>query len=104
MVVPKILNIIESDEKSKKYIFILVPDESTYINGIENYKLIWKDIENFEIKSEISINDIKECYINDKYSNRFILNTKGNEFNIEIEAPTKQISEYIVNGINYICK
>ena len=104
LLVPKILNIIESDEKSKKYIFILVPDESTYINGIENYKLIWKDIENFEIKSEISINDIKECYINDKYSNRFILNTKGNEFNIEIEAPTKQISEYIVNGINYISK
>jgi len=104
LLVPKILNIIESDEKSKKYIFILVPDESTYINGIENYKLIWKDIENFEIKSEISINDIKECYINDKYSNRFILNTKGNEFNIEIEAPTEQISEYIVNGINYISK
>ena len=105
--VPKILNIIESDEKSEKYIFVLVPDESTYINGIENYKLIWRDIDNFEIKDEININNIKECYINDKYSNRFIIKAQVNqfnEFNIEIEAPTKQICEYIVYGIKFISK
>jgi len=100
--VPKILNIIVSDGKSEKYIFILVPDEITYINGIENNKLILRDINNFDIKKEINMNNIKECRINDKYSNKFIIKAKVdelNEFNIEIEAPTKQICEYIVNGI-----
>ena len=104
--VPKILNLIESNNKSEKYIFILVSDESTYINGIENYKIILKDINNVEIKKEININDIKRCYINDKYQNRFIIKAVNNlnELNIEIETPTKQICEYIVNGIKYISK
>ena len=105
LLTPKILNLIESNKRTKKYIFIVVPHENTYINGIENYKLIWRDIESLEIENEININDIKECFINEKYENRFniiVQKMNNSELNFEIETPNKQICEYLVKGIEYI--
>ena len=99
------MNLIESNKRTKKYIFIVVPHENTYINGIENYKLIWRDIESLEIENEININDIKECFINEKYENRFniiVQKMNNSELNFEIETPNKQICEYLVKGIEYI--
>ena len=64
---PKVLNIIESNEKSEKYIFIVVPDESTYLEGVESYKLVWRNMESNEVENELSIKNIKDCVINKKY-------------------------------------
>lgn len=105
--VPKILNLIQPYKKSEKYIFAIVPDENTYIKGIESYKFIMRNILNNEIENEFYINDIQECYINEKKTNRFIIKVKynnDNNKNIEIETPSNEICEYYVNGILYLSK
>lgn len=101
--VPKVLNLIESNKESQKYIFTLVPDESTYIKGLENYKLIWRNMDNYEIENEINIKDIKDCFINEKSRNRFIIKVQMDDFNeyvFEIESPTNEVCEYFTFGIN----
>ena len=103
--VPKVLNIIESNEKSEKYIFIVVPDESTYLEGVESYKLVWRNMESNEVENELSIKNIKDCVINKKYKNRFNLIVQMedlNDFNFEIETPNDEICEYFTYGINYL--
>ena len=105
--VPKILNLIEPGKKPEKYIFAVIPDENTYIKGIEYYKFIMRNIFNNEIENEFYISDIKECYINDKKTNRFIIKVKYDNDNyekIQIETPTNEICEYYVNGILYLSK
>ena len=103
--VPKVLNIIESNEKSEKYIFIVVPDESTYLEGVECYKLVWRNMESNEVENELSIKNIKDCIINKKYKNRFNLIVQMedlNDFNFEIETPNDEICEYFTYGLNYL--
>jgi hypothetical protein len=103
--VPKVLNIIESNEKSEKYIFIVAPDESTYLEGVESYKLVWRNMESNEVENELSIKNIKDCVINKKYKNRFNLIVQMedlNDFNFEIETPNDEICEYFTYGINYL--
>lgn len=103
--VPKVLNLIESNKKKEKYIFMITPDESAYIQGEENYKLVWKNIINDEIQNEINIKDIKKCYLSNKYENRFIIEVGFNKYNnlkIEIESFNHDICTYFVNGIKYI--
>ena len=102
---PKVLNIIESNEKSEKYIFIVVPDESAYLEGVESYKLVWRNMESNEVENELSIKNIKDCVINKKYKNRFNLIVQMedlNDFNFEIETPNDEICEYFTYGINYL--
>ena len=103
--VPKVLNIIESNEKSEKYIFIVVPDENTYKEGVESYKLVWRNMTNNEVENEICMKNIKECFINKKYKNRFNIKVQMedlNEFNFEIETPNDEICEYFIYGIKYL--
>ena len=105
--VPKVLNIIESNKKSEKYIFILSPDESTYIKGIESYKLVLRNLINNEIENEFNIKDIKQCYINERSPNRFFITVQSadfNELNFEIETPNSDICEYFTFGIKYLKK
>jgi len=105
--VPKILNLIEPLKKPEKYIFAVIPDENTFIKGTECYKFIMRNIFNNEIENEFYINDIKECYINENKTNRFIIKVKydnDNEEKIEIETPSNEICEYYVNGILYLSK
>ena len=101
--VPKILNLLESKNKSEKYIFSLVPEVSTYMKGFENYKFIWRNIINNQIENEIDIRYIKECFINERHKNRFVIKVQMNESNksfFEIETPTNEICEYFTYGIN----
>ena len=105
--VPKILNLIISKEKSEKYIFVVAPEEITYLKGVENYKFIMRNMISNEIENEFNIKDIKECYINKNHKNRFIIKVQIdnlNELNLEIETPNDEISEYFTYGINLLSK
>ena len=105
--VPKVLNLVESKGKTEKYIFCTVPDESSFIKGEENYKFIWKNMVDNEIENEFKIDNIKECFINEKYKNRFIIKVQMDDYTelkFEIETPTNEVSEYYSYGINYLLK
>jgi len=105
--VPKVFNLIESNKNSEKYIFVVVPSEITYLKGFENYKLVLRNMVSNEIENELNIKNIKECYINKNYKNRFIIKVQidqFNETNLEIETPNDEISEYFTYGINLLSK
>ena len=105
--VPKILYLIEFNKKPEKYIFMLTPDESSYLHGVCNYKLIWRDLINENIENEVNIKDINKCFLNNKHFNRFIIEVEDNKLNrnkIELEAPNSDICEHFVNGINFLLK
>ena len=105
--VPKVFNLIESNKNSEKYIFVVVPSEITYLKGFENYKLVLRNMVSNEIENELNIKNIKECYINKNYKNRFIIKVQidqFNEINLEIETPNDEISEYFTYGINLLSK
>ena len=105
--VPKVFNLIESNKNSEKYIFVVVPSEITYLKGVENYKLVLRNMVSNEIENEFNIKNVKECYINKNNKNRFIIKVQidqFNETNLEIETPNDEISEYFTYGINLLSK
>ena len=105
--VPKVFNLIESNKNSEKYIFVVVPSEITYLKGVENYKLVLRNMVSNEIENEFNIKNVKESYINKNNKNRFIIKVQidqFNETNLEIETPNDEISEYFTYGINLLSK
>ena len=60
-----------------------------------------------EIENEFKIDNIKECFINEKYKNRFIIKVQIDDYTelkFERETQNNEVSEYYSYGINYLLK
>ena len=104
--VPRVLNLIAGDTK-EKYIFLITLDEIFYKEGEESYKIQWRNMTENEIENEINIRQINYCYENSKFNYRFIIkahNELNQKFYFEIEAPSKELCNNYVKGINYLLK
>jgi hypothetical protein len=103
--VPRILNLIEEDN-IERYIFLITLDEIYFKEGKESYFLQWRDMDNNEIKNEFNLKEVKSCKTNRKNKNRFIIEMEKNDLienlNYEIEAPSEEICNNYVIGINYL--
>lgn len=111
---PRILNLISKEESGiinkNKCIFILLPDKSC-LEGKESYIFEWLNIKTHEV-NKLNINQIKSCLLNKDNDN----SNNTNNFKIEviesseeiknyyyeIEAPSRDICNNYVEGINYI--
>ena len=103
--VPRILNLIE-EEHIERCIFLITLDEIYFKEGKESYFLQWRDMDNNEIKNEFNLKEVKSCKTNKKNKNRFIIEMEKNDLieslNYEIEAPSEEICNNYVIGINYL--
>ena len=63
-------------------------------------------MDNNEIKNEFNLKEVKSCKTNKKNKNRFIIEMEKNDLiesvNYEIEAPSEEICNNYVIGINYL--
>ena len=106
--IPRVLNLIEEDDTKDKYIFLIRLNETYYIEAKESFCFQWRNMSNNEIENEFNLKDIKSCNISKHYNNRFILEVEKEDYienlNFEIEAPTNEICNNYVMGINYLMR
>ena len=102
--VPRILNLIEEDGSTQKYIFLVVLDEIFFKEGKESYHFQWRDMLTNEVESEFNLKEVKSCKVSKKYKNRLIIEVEKEDLNenlnIEIETPSEEICNNYVIGIN----
>ena len=106
--VPRILNLIEEDGSTQKYIFLIVLDEIYFKEGKESYHFQWRDMSTYEVENEFNLKEVKSCKVSKKYKNRLIIEVEKEDLNeninFEIEAPSEEICNNYVIGINYFQK
>jgi hypothetical protein len=103
---PRVLNLIEEDNNKDKYIFLITLDEKYFIEAKQSYHFQWRNMENNEIENDFNLKDIKSCILTKNYNNRFIIEIEKKDLfenlKFEIEAPSNEICNNYVMGINYL--
>jgi hypothetical protein len=101
--VPRVLNLIGDNNTSSKYIFLVTLNQMYYLEGKESYQFQWRSMVTNEVENEFNLKLINSCSISNNFKNRFIIKLEKSD-DIEIEAPTVEICENYIKGINYLAK
>ena len=101
--IPQYMNMIIGNNKIK-FLFILVPNKISYLNGIESYVFQWMDIHNKKFVGGFDLIKVNSCIINNINPNNFLLETfDGNKIRqYELNAESLEKCSYNVKCINYL--
>ena len=103
--VPRIMELIHIDKKYK-YIFMLVPNQFSYLNGIESYIFQWNDIKTRKSIGGFDLIKVNSCCINYKNDKNVLIETFDGVYHRQYELITtsNDISSYYVKSINYLSR
>ena len=102
---PRIMDLIFMN-KTYKFIFKLVPNNLSYIKGLESYIYQWSDIKTKKIQGGFDLIKINSCCVNNKKNNNILIETFDGEIYREYELITKSNNEAyeFVKSINYLSR
>ena len=102
---PRIMDLIFMN-KTYKFIFKLVPNNLSYIKGLESYIYQWSDIKTKKIQGGFDLIKINSCCVNNKKNNNILIETFDGEIYREYELIAKSNNEAyeFVKSINYLSR
>lgn len=102
---PRIMDLI-FNEKIYKFIFLLKPNQLSYLKGLESYIFQWVDLKSKTIVGGFDLIKVNSCCVNFKEDKNVLIETYDGEYHREYELITKSSREasIIVRAINYISR
>ena len=89
-----------------RYIFMLVPSQLSYLNGIESYIFQWNDLKTRKVLGGFDLIKVNSCCVNYNDDKNFIIETFDGVFHryYEIITVSNKISSFYVKSINYLSR
>ena len=103
--VPRIMDLI-FNEKIYKFIFMLKPNQFSYLKGLESYIYEFIDIKTKKEQGGFDLLKVNSCCINYKKNKNVLIETFDGEIHREYELITKSSNDasIIVKSINYLSR
>ena len=91
-------------DNNYEFIFLLRPNNLSFLKGIESYVFQWLDIENKSYIGGFDLIKINSCYVKNDNPNKFIIETFDSENKrlYEFDTNSFEISSYYVKSLNYL--
>ena len=101
--VPRIMNMFYKNKKYK-YVFVLCPNNISYLNGIESYIFKFFDLKSYKFVGGFDLIKVSFCSINNRNEKNFFIETfDGNlHRNYEFETNSKENTINYTKAINYL--
>ena len=103
---PRVMNLLTKQNERQAYIFLLSPNTSSYVYGIESYAFRWIELKegksygNFDMIKMVSCLSVKDSY------NQFEITVGGvgeeEERSYLIEASTREMCDNYIKCLNYL--
>ena len=104
--IPRLLNMIITQNQKIPFIFTATPSNIACSFGIESYIFKWNDCKTFNQIGSFDLINVDTCSINQNYKKQFdiIISTNNNWecFTYSIEAENENDAKNYVNSINFI--
>lgn len=114
--IPRIMNMIVSNNKKYSFIFYCSPTNISCMYGIETYIFKWNECKNFSLMGYFDLINVENCFLDNDNKKIFNIilnesNTNENNLNIDevngknsysIEADDEETALGYVNSINFI--
>ena len=93
-------------QKNYTYIFMLVPNQLSYLKGIESYIFQWIDIKSRKLLGGFDLIKVNSCCINYQNDRKVLIETFDGIFHRQYELITvsNKIASYYVKSINYLSR
>ena len=103
--IPRIMDLI-FNQKNYKFIFMLKPNQFSYLRGLESYIYQFIDLKTRKEQGGFDLIKVKSCCINYKENKNVLIETFDGEIHREYELITKSSIEasIIVKSINYLSR
>ena len=103
--IPRIMDLI-FNQKNYKFIFMLKPNQFSYLRGLESYIYQFIDLKTRKEQGGFDLIKVNSCCINYKESKNVLIETFDGEIHREYELITKSSIEasIIVKSINYLSR
>ena len=103
--IPRIMDLI-FNQKNYKFIFMLKPNQFSYLKGLESYIYQFIDLKTRKEQGGFDLIKVNSCCINYKESKNVLIETFDGEIHREYELITKSSIEasIIVKSINYLSR
>ena len=101
--VPRIMNMFYKNKKYK-FVFVLCPNNISYLNGIESYIFKFFDLKSHKFVGGFDLIKVNFCSINNRNEKNFFIETfDGNlHRNYEFETNSKENTINYTKAINYL--
>ena len=103
--IPRIMDLI-FNQKNYKFIFMLKPNQFSYLRGLESYIYQFIDLKTRKEQGGFDLIKVNSCCINYKENKNVLIETFDGEIHREYELITKSSIEasIIVKSINYLSR
>ena len=103
--IPRIMDLI-FNQKNNKFIFMLKPNQFSYLRGLESYIYQFIDLKTRKEQGGFDLIKVNSCCINYKENKNVLIETFDGEIHREYELITKSSIEasIIVKSINYLSR
>ena len=103
--VPRIMNLI-FNEKNYKFIFMLRPNQFSYLKGLESYIFQFIDIKTKNIEGAFDLIKVNSCCVNYKDQKNVLIETFDGEIHRKYELITNSNNDasIFVKSINYLSR
>ena len=103
--IPRIMDLI-FNEKKYKFIFMLKPNQFSYLKGLESYIFQFIDIKTKKIVGAFDLIKVNSCCVNYKEQKNVLIETFDGEIHREYELITKsnRDASIFVKSINYLSR
>ena len=103
--IPRVMKLI-FNEKIYKFIFILKPNQFSYLKGLESYIFQWIDIKTKKEQGGFDLIKVNSCCLNYKENKNVLIETFDGEIHREYEFITNSNKDatIFVKSINYLSR